>query len=164
MRSYHLLSASWDNTIKIWNLSPTGLTSLTSLVGHQSMVYAAAWNYKQSGCVLSVSGDKTYRLWDVNASSISSAPIYQSPVHGSDILCCDWSRHEPTQFALGYASGLVEICDMRNLKQPLVKAIDMAHAYAVRQIRFDIFHFIHIILPFNLTKQYLKEFYTLTIN
>lgn len=103
------------------------------------MVYAAAWNHKQSGCVLSVSADKTFRLWDVNSSSITSAPIYQSPVRGSDILCCDWARAngDATQFALGYASGLIEICDMRNLKQPLVRSMDMAHTYAVRQIRFD---------------------------
>lgn len=46
MRSYHFLTASWDQTIKIWNLSNNGLTALTSLNGHESMVYSAAWNPK----------------------------------------------------------------------------------------------------------------------
>lgn len=135
MRSYHMLSASWDGSIKIWTLSPAGLLPLTGLTGHQSMVYSAAWNYQQSGVVLSVSADKTYRLWDVNSSAIMPTPIHISEPHTSDLLCCAWSRQDPQQFALGYASGLVEVCDMRNLKAPLVKSIDLAHNYAVRQIR-----------------------------
>ena len=49
MRSYHLMSASWDQTIKIWNLSGSGLTSLTTLNGHESMVYSGCWNPKFSG-------------------------------------------------------------------------------------------------------------------
>lgn len=139
MRSYHLLSASWDHTIKIWNLSQSGLTSLTSLSGHQSMVYAASWNRKTSGTVLSVSADKTFRLWDVNASSIASAPLFVSSTMSSDILCCDWSRFDANQFALGYASGLVEVRDMRQLKAGAVaqRSIESAHTYAVRQIKFS---------------------------
>jgi len=49
LRSYHLMSASWDQTIKIWNLSGSGLTSLTTLNGHESMVYSGCWNPKFSG-------------------------------------------------------------------------------------------------------------------
>ena len=44
-----MMSASWDQTIKIWNLSGSGLTSLTSLNGHESMVYSGCWNPKFSG-------------------------------------------------------------------------------------------------------------------
>ena len=52
MRSYHLMSVSWDQTIKIWNLNNSGLTSLTSLKGHESIVYSGAWNPKMSGKIV----------------------------------------------------------------------------------------------------------------
>jgi WD40 repeat protein len=51
MRSYHLMSASWDQTINIWNLSSSGLTALTSLKGHDSIVYSGCWNPKMSGII-----------------------------------------------------------------------------------------------------------------
>lgn len=138
MRSYHFFSASWDQTVKIWNLSNTGLTSLTSLIGHNSLVYSGAWNRKMSGILLTASSDKTFRIWDVNSSSINSNSIFvSSPNVNSDVLCCDWSKHDPNLFALGYASGLIEIRDFRNLKGPCVKSIEMAHDYAIRQIKFS---------------------------
>jgi peroxin-7 len=137
MRSYHLLSASWDQTIKIWNLSNTGLTALTSLNGHTSMVYAGAWNPKMSGIVLSGSADKTFRLWDVNTSSINSTPLFASKPGASDVLCCDWNKFDANIFVLGYASGLVEIRDFRNLSGEPLRTIHMAHDYAIRKIRFS---------------------------
>ena len=45
MRVYHFLSASWDHTIKIWNLNNSGLTALTSLTGHNNMVYSGITNF-----------------------------------------------------------------------------------------------------------------------
>lgn len=96
-----MLSASWDNTIKIWNLSNSGLTPLTSLSGHQSIVYNGAWSPKMSGIVLSASADKTFRLWDVNSSSINSAPIFISQPNSADVLCADWSKFDQNIFALG---------------------------------------------------------------
>ncbi len=100
MRMYHFLSASWDKTIKVWNLSNTGLMYLSCLSGHDSMVYSAAWSPKKSGVIVSTSADKTFRLWDVNSSD-SYAPIFTSDVNKSDILCCDWSKFDPNLFVLG---------------------------------------------------------------
>jgi peroxin-7 len=137
MRSYHFLSASWDNSVKIWNLNTNGLTCLTSLIGHESIVYSGSWNPKMSGILLSVSADKTFRLWDVNSSSLSSSSIFVSPVNSSDIICCDWNKYETNLFALGYASGLIELRDFRNLKEPVLKSIEMAHDYGIRNIRFS---------------------------
>ena len=126
MRSYHLMSASWDQTIKIWNLNAGGLTALTSLNGHESIVYSGSWNPKMSGkndlnlvkkiialnyesklkgVLLSTSADKTFRVWDVNSSSLNSSSIFKSDRRNSDILCCDWNKFDPNIFCLGYASG-----------------------------------------------------------
>lgn len=138
MRAYHFLSASWDKTIKVWNLGPTGLTALSSLEGHDSFVYAGAWNPKQSGILLSASADKKFCLWDVNSSTSSnSAVIFKSQPSQSDVLCCDWNKFDPNVFVLGYASGLIEIRDFRNLSGPPLRKFDMAHDYAIRKVRFS---------------------------
>lgn len=136
MRMYHFLSASWDQTIKVWNLSNSGLTFLSCLSGHDSIVYSAAWNPKKSGVIVSTSADKTFRLWDVNSSD-NSTPIFTSKVNKSDILCCDWSKFDSNLFVLGYASGLIELRDFRNLKNPPLSSFEMAHDYAVRKVRFS---------------------------
>ncbi|CAF0705096.1 unnamed protein product [Brachionus calyciflorus] len=136
MRSYHLLSASWDKTIKIWNLNNTGLTCLVSLDAHDGMVYSGAWNPKMTGLLLSGSADKTFRFWDVNKINTRSPPIFVSKPNSSDILCADWSAFDQNIFTLGYASGLIEIRDYRNMKEP-VHSIQMAHDYAIKKIKFS---------------------------
>lgn len=49
MRAFNIFSASWDETIIIWNLNNSGLTSLTNLRGHNSMINTGAWNPKTTG-------------------------------------------------------------------------------------------------------------------
>lgn len=137
MRSYHFLSAAWDNSIRIWNVSNTGLTELTSLNGHESIVYTGSWHPKRAGILLSGSADKSFRIWDVNSSSINSTPIFISRPNQSDVLSCDWNRFDPNIFVIGYASGLIEIRDFRNLNAPPLRSIDMAHSYAIKKIKFS---------------------------
>ena len=72
----------------------------------------------------------------MNSSSINSTPIFISPVNQSDVLCCDWNKIDSDVFVLGYASGLIEIRDMRNLKS-VVKSYEMAHDYAIKKIKFS---------------------------
>jgi peroxin-7 len=38
---------------------------------------------------------------------------------------------------LGYASGLIELRDFRNLKAPPLKSYESAHDYAIRKIKFS---------------------------
>lgn len=136
MRMYHFLSASWDQTIKVWNLSNTGLTFLSCLSDHESMVYSASWNPKKTGVIVSTSADKTFRIWDVNSSN-NSTPVFVSKAAKSDILCCDWNKVDGNLFVLGYASGLIELHDFRFLKNPPIKRYENAHDYAIRKIRFS---------------------------
>ena len=87
---------------------------------------------------LSTSADKTFRIWDVNSSSINSTPTFISkPTTKADILCCDWNKFDQNEFLLGYASGLIELRDLRNLNGPPIKSIENAHDYAIRKIRFS---------------------------
>lgn len=135
MRAYNLVSGSYDNTVKIWNLNNTGLTCLFSMNAHESLVYSSSWNHKTSGILLTSSADKTYRLWDVNSGT--GTPVFTSKPGQSDVLCCDWNRFDSNLFALGYVSGLIELRDFRNLKSEPVKTFESAHDYAVRRIKFS---------------------------
>jgi peroxin-7 len=138
-QQYHFLSASWDGTVRIWNINNGKITCLNKLVGHESMVYAATWNKAKPGMVLSVSADKTFRIWDINSnSSLSNSPatIYASQPGQSDILCCDWDKNDPNVFLLGYASGLIEMREARNFNKPL-KTFENAHDYAIKRVRFS---------------------------
>lgn len=137
---YHFLSASWDGSIKTWNINSGKITCLDTILGHQSMVYSACWSHKSAGTILSVSADKTYRIWDINSNSGSTnAPnnVFTSEQMPADILCCDWNKSDPNIFILGYANGLIEIRDIRNLLAPAVKSFELAHDYAIKRLRFS---------------------------
>jgi peroxin-7 len=138
-RPYHFMSCSWDKTVKIWNISSGKFTILHTISDHESMVYAASWNPKNIGMMLSVSADKTFRLWDVNSNIPQTnliSSIYASQPNKADILCCDWCKTDPNMFALGYASGLIEIRDVRKPNEPAV-AFPNAHDYAIKRIKFS---------------------------
>ncbi|MCA2689081.1 MAG: hypothetical protein IM467_09265, partial [Microcystis sp. M137S2] len=56
-----LVSGSWDNTIKLWNVE-TG-QEIRTLKGHDSVVSSV--NFSPDGKTLVSSADKTIKLWDV---------------------------------------------------------------------------------------------------
>ena len=62
-----VVSASWDNTIRIWDVS-TG-SVLTTLEGHTNWVISASFSPDGSR-VVSASVDKTIRIWDVSTGSV----------------------------------------------------------------------------------------------
>ena len=138
-QQYHFLSASWDGTVKIWNINNGKITLLNTIIGHESMVYAACWNKNKAGMILSVSADKTFRIWDINSNNpLTNTPatVFASQPGQSDILCCDWDKNDSNIFLLGYASGLIEMRDARNLKKP-AKIFENAHDYAIKRVKFS---------------------------
>ncbi|CAG4941351.1 unnamed protein product [Parnassius apollo] len=74
-----LLSSSWDNTAKIWNVNNTHSEPLT-LKGHQ----AAVWAIIELGnsTYATASADKTIKLWKKNGESISTLTGHTDCVRG----------------------------------------------------------------------------------
>ncbi|MHC0064405.1 WD40 domain-containing protein [Nostoc sp. UIC 10890] len=62
-----LASASYDKTIKIWNVSSGQL--LKTLTGHSSWVYSVAYSPNRQQ-LASASDDKTIKIWDVSSGQL----------------------------------------------------------------------------------------------
>ena len=66
--SYHrgcLLSSSWDGTCRVWK----GATSFVELKGHTTTVWCVV-GVPDTDYLLSASGDRTVRLWDMQVVNI----------------------------------------------------------------------------------------------
>ncbi|TNM94555.1 hypothetical protein fugu_017314 [Takifugu bimaculatus] len=77
--------------------------SLTTLRGHEGVVYSTIWSPHIPGCFASVSGDGTLRVWDVKRAACRLAV----PAHQAEILTCDWCKYD--QFC-PFSRSLVASC------------------------------------------------------
>lgn len=64
----NLASASEDYTIKVWNLTSSGIERAHDLKDHTNVVEQLAWHPENPDLLASVSADKTLKLWDMRAS------------------------------------------------------------------------------------------------
>lgn len=63
MRHDSFLSASWDDTVKLWVLDRPD--ALAEFRGHRYCVYEVTWNPRAGDIFLTASGDHTTRVWDI---------------------------------------------------------------------------------------------------
>jgi WD40 repeat protein len=70
------VTASADNSIKIWRVDGTMVETLT---GHTSPVFSVSFN-PQGNILASASADQTIRLWHPNGLPLSRLPTQQSPI------------------------------------------------------------------------------------
>ncbi|XP_060527689.1 peroxisomal targeting signal 2 receptor [Cylas formicarius] len=107
------LSASWDNTIKLWD--PNRLNSLHTFFKHSNIVYTALFSPHISNCFASASADGTLNIWNcldaVNPISVQA--------HNAEILCCDWCKFDHNLIATGASDGLIRGWDIRQITQPV---------------------------------------------
>lgn len=82
--TYYLASASFDNSIKIWN-GHNG-TFLFNLRGHVGPVYQIAWS-ADSRMIVSGSKDSTLKCWNIKAKRL----MFDLPGHADEIYTVDWS-------------------------------------------------------------------------
>lgn len=126
------LSASWDKTIKLWNMMDG--RCLNTYTGHEHIVYTAVWSPLVPNCFASTSGDQTIRVWDVRKPYMSGIVVHG---HEAEILTCDWSKYDQNVIASGACDNAIRLWDLRNPKQFLQEL--RGHEYAVRRLKFSPF-------------------------
>lgn len=135
-QKYSLLSASWDRSIKIWDVNQH--TCLITLLGHSGSIHEAKFSPEIPNILGSVSGNGTLKLW----STLSKCCLTSIQVHDAEVLSLDWNKYSANLLATSSSDSLIRCWDIRNYRQPLfqIKTGDRP----VKQIRFSP-HFPHIL-------------------
>ncbi|XP_042218480.1 peroxisomal targeting signal 2 receptor-like isoform X2 [Homarus americanus] len=127
------ISASWDTTLKLWD--PNRRKSIVTMTGHEANVYQCAWSPHLSGCVASVSGDGTLRMWNTTKESGPSMTIHA--VDG-EALSCDWCKYNQNIIATAGTDARILGWDLRQPRHPVF--VLTGHGYPVRRVKFSPFN------------------------
>jgi WD40 repeat protein len=99
-----LASASWDGTVKLWELSGRPITLRYTLRRHRDKVIAVAFS-PDNRTLASASWDNTVRLWDLQAPAGDSLTERRTP-----IVLTSWARSigfsPDGLLAIGQANGI----------------------------------------------------------
>ena len=75
-----IASSSFDDTIKIWNISKSKYKLLHTLTGHISIVTKVIY-VPHKNVLISCSQDKTIRVWDLSLKQIQTTHILNEHIH-----------------------------------------------------------------------------------
>ncbi|XP_034230780.1 peroxisomal targeting signal 2 receptor isoform X2 [Thrips palmi] len=128
-----ILSASWDCTVKTWDLGYS--MSTRTYEGHTQLVYDAVWSPGLPSTFASVAGDGMLQIW---AEETSNAPRLSVKAHDAEVLSCDWCKYDQNILATGASDGLIRGWDIRRLTAPVFEL--RGCEYAVRRIKFSPYH------------------------
>ncbi|KPJ11673.1 Peroxisomal targeting signal 2 receptor [Papilio machaon] len=126
----HILSASWDTTVKLWD--PESEACISTFAGHSQLVYTAAFSPHSAATFASVSGDGHLKIWTC-MEPVRPAAVVKA--HDAEVLSCDWSRTESHALVTAGSDGLVRGWDLRRLTTPMftLKGCECA----VRRVQFS---------------------------
>jgi peroxin-7 len=124
-----LLSASWDDTVRLWDASASP-APLSMFTGHTYCVYAAVWSPAHADVFASASGDCTVKIWD--ARRPPGPPTLSLPPSGGEVLSADWCKYNDCLLATGSVDKAVSVWDVRRPAAPVSKLA--GHTYAVRRV------------------------------
>jgi len=112
-----LASASWDHTIKIWDMELGGLKH--ELVGNKAF-FSLSYNPEVSG-LLASSADRSVRMYDPRSGSGQQGQIVTAVYtsHTGWVSRVTWATGSPHMFVTASHDNLVKIWDARSFRTPL---------------------------------------------
>jgi len=118
----HLLSASDDHTICLWNIngntsSERNLDALSVFTGHTAVVEDVAWHLLHDSVFGSVGYDKKLILWDTRNGSTKPSQVIEA--HSAEVNCLSFNPYSEYILATGSADKTVALWDLRNTKMKL---------------------------------------------
>ncbi len=122
-----MVSASFDNTIKLWRLSADGQASLLRTYKEHTAPVTCVTFTPDSQTLVSGSSDKTLKIWDINTEKCDTLKEHSSPVW------CLAITSNSTHLASGSRDGVVNIWHLPT--RQLIKSIS-AHSLEVNCLAF----------------------------
>lgn len=115
----HLLSASYDQTICLWDINKTPkvnriLHAKTTYTGHAEKIEDVAWHPEFETMFGSVSQDGMLMLWDTRNRPWK--PTHQEQAHDAEANCLSFNPLSEYLLATGSSDNTVAVWDFRNLK------------------------------------------------
>jgi ribosome biogenesis protein len=115
----HLISGSWDHSLKVWDVDRQDC--LLTLNGSR-VVSCLDTSYHSTGIVATGHPDCTVRLWDVRtgggeakeSSNLMTTNSTFKPSHREWISAVQWSAHNPYHLASTSHDGKMKIWDIRS--------------------------------------------------
>ena len=96
--SNHLVAGSWDNQIRCWEVSTTGMATPKAAMSHAGPITCATWSH-DGAKVYTGSADKTAKVWDLATSQATQVAAHTEPIKDifwlKDMNCCvtsSWDR------------------------------------------------------------------------
>jgi len=105
----HFASAGFDGKVFLYDGSSADLVGEIGSPAHKGGVYAVAWN-PDGTQLLTASGDKTCKLWDVETKSVVSEFVMGSQVEDQQVSCL-WQGQYLLTVSL---SGFINYLDVNN--------------------------------------------------
>jgi len=106
-------TASWDHTIRLWDLDLGGLKQ--QLAGTKAFLDVDSC--PQTRHLISSSADRHVRLWDPRSTGSAVQTVFTS--HNGWVSCVKWSPNNEYHFISGSYDNLLKLWDTRSPKAPL---------------------------------------------
>jgi len=127
------LTASMDQTLKLWNLEKGGFAAQT--FHSAAAAHCARFSTTDSSLLAGGYQDGHVRVWDVrNPSGKGLRKPTLSLSLGSPVYCIAWHPLIPSVFVTGTEDGVIYAYDTRNSRSPL--ATNSSHLASVRSLSF----------------------------
>uniref|UniRef100_A0A2K5PEM8 Histone-binding protein RBBP4-like N-terminal domain-containing protein n=1 Tax=Cebus imitator TaxID=2715852 RepID=A0A2K5PEM8_CEBIM len=121
--SGHLLSASDDHTICLWDISAVPkegkvVDAKTIFTGPTAVVEDVSWHLLHESLFGSVADDQKLMIWDTRSNN-TSKPSHSVDAHTAEVNCLSFNPYSEFILATGSADKTVALWDLRNLKLKL---------------------------------------------